>query len=394
VSEATDDQKFEIKTGERRLTFHSLEELRDWAARDHEFWQEVSDKLKAERPLKTDDFLKPLVSRARQLHHFAVRVLNETNPANKPNQLSGLKETIDVFQKTRGDLTHDTATAKEIANLADSDPLLAWARLLGMCGGRKPDGSVIDPAQIKDWFGILTAFDRLRSDGYDPAKASSALDDTAGQFQNRWDKRLQDHLDSLDSQIDGLRERKRRLSRLALSRARKLRRLYDDHAKRMENIEQAFTTKMELAASEYYWGNKQREHKKRGELADLHYSNMLIVGLLAVAGCWGMAALIAGLPPTNSLSLTHTLFFALPVLLYVWVLRHYAQERKQNLRMADDAEERVAMVKTFLALEVEDKATREERLVILNALFRPYAASGDENVPFVSSEMLKQLSSR
>jgi hypothetical protein len=49
--------------------------------------------------------------------------------------------------------------------------------------------------------------------------------------------------------------------------------------------------------------------------------------------------------------------------------------------MADDAEEREAMVMTFKALEFEKRVANEERLVILSALFRPHGGTVEENIP-------------
>ena len=62
-------------------------------------------------------------------------------------------------------------------------------------------------------------------------------------------------------------------------------------------------------------------------------------------------------------------------------MRLFATEYRANQQMADDAEEREAMIFTFKALEHEGRVGNDERLVILNALFRPHGRSAEEKVP-------------
>ena len=66
----------------------------------------------------------------------------------------------------------------------------------------------------------------------------------------------------------------------------------------------------------------------------------------------------------------------------------FATEHKINQRLADDAEQRQAMVMTFKALEHEEKASDNERIVILNALFRPQDPGNDETVPVAALETM------
>lgn len=63
--------------------------------------------------------------------------------------------------------------------------------------------------------------------------------------------------------------------------------------------------------------------------------------------------------------------------------KHLYQGIALGLSLATDAQERVAMVQTFLALLGKDSVQEEHRLVVLNALFRPSSqtSAGEEGGP-------------
>jgi hypothetical protein len=72
---------------------------------------------------------------------------------------------------------------------------------------------------------------------------------------------------------------------------------------------------------------------------------------------------------------------AIPAVLIGWVLRLIHRVATTNLALMSEASERMAMVQTFLALIRDNVATEEDRILILQALFRPSSASGDEGAP-------------
>ena len=75
----------------------------------------------------------------------------------------------------------------------------------------------------------------------------------------------------------------------------------------------------------------------------------------------------------------------------VWALRLVVRMFLSHLHLLTDAGERVVMVQTYLSLmEGEHLTSKEDRQLILQALFRP-AADGivkDEGVPFSLAEAL------
>jgi hypothetical protein len=157
------------------------------------------------------------------------------------------------------------------------------------------------------------------------------------------------------------------------------RELIDNHTSEMENMRQAFSTDMRLRASEKFWSHKRRLNRKRGRSAFKLLCWVGGLGAIILGGVYYLEYRLFGFP--EGFSFGHTILYIIPALLFVWLLRILANEYRTNQQLADDAEEREAMVLTFKALEFEEHVGDEERLIILNALFRPHIKGAEENVP-------------
>ena len=68
-----------------------------------------------------------------------------------------------------------------------------------------------------------------------------------------------------------------------------------------------------------------------------------------------------------------------PALAYFWLLRHVARIFVSNRQQMSDAELRETMISTYLALMYDPAkaASPDERVLILNAIFRPAGAESD-----------------
>ena len=164
-----------------------------------------------------------------------------------------------------------------------------------------------------------------------------------------------------------------------------------DHEARMEKIQQAYSTEMSLRASEKFWSRKRNLNRKRATKAFKKLVWSATIGAGVLSGVFLILYKTIGLP--EGLSVGHGLLYLLPTMLYLWLLKIFANEYRTNTDLADDAEEREAMVFTFKALEHEERVGSDERLLILNALFRPHERGSEESMPLPAWEaMVKRLS--
>jgi hypothetical protein len=82
------------------------------------------------------------------------------------------------------------------------------------------------------------------------------------------------------------------------------------------------------------------------------------------------------------------LIYAVSTIICIWRLRIFATEHKVNQRLADYAEQRQAVVMRFKALDHDERASDNERITVLNALFRPQETSAEEAVPVAALETI------
>lgn len=161
----------------------------------------------------------------------------------------------------------------------------------------------------------------------------------------------------------------------------------------LKSTEQTYTEHMHLRASVEYWEQKASAHSKEEGAQKEAILNFVAKSLLGLGVAFVLAFLVMlemsgvnslpwiDLTPEGAATLPATPFLVVTVFLgsiltaFFWaariLVRNYVTERHLKI----DAEERRVMTMTYLALINEQAAVADEdRLVILNALFRP---SGD-----------------
>lgn len=108
-------------------------------------------------------------------------------------------------------------------------------------------------------------------------------------------------------------------------------------------------------------------------------------GVLAILKHIGDAT-IQGLPPVPSAtqlavaSISRLVVVTLPVILYLWVIRLVIRFNARSLMLVDDARQRHTMMDTYFHLIAESAAVKEDRALILAALFRPTPGQPNETV--------------
>lgn len=70
-----------------------------------------------------------------------------------------------------------------------------------------------------------------------------------------------------------------------------------------------------------------------------------------------------------------------PIFLYVWAIRLVVRFNSRSLMLLDDARLRLTMLDTFFHLIEKEGAIKEDRALVLNALFRPAPGHGDNVDP-------------
>jgi hypothetical protein len=165
--------------------------------------------------------------------------------------------------------------------------------------------------------------------------------------------------------------------------------LTEEHKQALEALRKTFREELALRAPAEYWDKKRKGHRLWASVTG--GLSFLGIGGAAVGLGWQIHDLLQNTPLGSTPETWRLAVLALIGVFSVWALRLVVRMFLSHLHLLTDAGERVVMVQTYLSLLEGDRlSSKEDRQLILQALFRP-ASDGivkDEGVPFSLVEML------
>ncbi|HCY61922.1 MAG TPA: hypothetical protein DHV59_03600 [Oxalobacteraceae bacterium] len=169
--------------------------------------------------------------------------------------------------------------------------------------------------------------------------------------------------------------------------------LVADHKQEMENLRKTFREEIALRAPATYWDDKRRGHERMSKITGgLSFGG--IAGAAVVLG-WLIHDLLRTSIPNTPPEAWRVAMLVLIGLFAVWGVRLVVRMFLSHLHLATDAAERVVMARTYLSLLEGDRlASKEDRQLILQALFRPTSDGivKDEGIPPSMLEFLTRQS--
>lgn len=357
----------------RRRTFKTAEQVQLWAQGEIDAWTKFQTETEPRKPFSIPPPAADCINLASLAHKHATQFIDNDEPNHRQNMFANLSTNLNDYAAKVFCVSSKGPIGKIIIGLADDEPDVA-VTLMAMVTER-----AIPPAQVGNLVRFLSLVDdakAARNDGEANLDAHrGALDEARGQ----WMELYRTSEEELQKQV----EENIRYRRKALKRGIKAVRDYEatrrDHEEQLATMRVAFSTEMRLRASEKFWDAKRKINARRATTALAEFIGGGVASVIALSGLFIFLA--DQLPPAEGISPMHLLAFGAPVVFVLWMLRILATRYRTNTAMADDAEERMAMVKTFKALEYEEKVSDEERIVILQALFRPHDRAPSEGVP-------------
>lgn len=161
------------------------------------------------------------------------------------------------------------------------------------------------------------------------------------------------------------------------------------HEQAMEALRKTFREELALRAPAEYWSEKRKGHRLWAAVSG--GLSFLGIGGAAAGLGWQIHELLNKTPASTVPETWRLAVLALVGVFTVWALRLIVRMFLSHLHLLTDAGERVVMVQTYLSLmEGDHLASKEDRQLILQALFRP-ATDGivkDEGIPFSLAEAL------
>ena len=364
--------------------FDSASSVKIWAENERDFWQSINRKIHSYDLFRGNFAFQDLIQRADNVVRKCDVFMASENTSQRNSMEEKIRSDLEVYQRASVPIS-GTSDGQLIDRLAETAPAAAWIAIVHV------RNQEYGPGHIRNFGEFMNAWDVWRSQGLDVRKRLESHEQGLKSMRTRWTKRL-DRTNKAGIREQNSIRRRLRLYRRAAQRLFAIHsRQIEEHRARMAQMEKEFSTDMRLRASEKFWSRKRQLNRKRAENA---FKNLCRVGglggLVLALVYW---VLYAAIGLSEGLSIVHALLYSIPAILLLWLLKIFANEHRSNLQLADDAEERVAMIFTFKALEHEERVGFEERLLILNALFRPHERGSEESIPMPAWDaMINRLS--
>lgn len=380
--EETFEKKLEVElNGIGKKIFPSIDSVIKWAENEISQWGSLSNLAKDNPLINNYNPFHDLHGRAQRFLDISNAYAGETNPAQRQNYFNSLKSLFSAPDY----LSCDSPPVQLAISLAKTNMSAAWVVILQ---ARK---QIIKDQHINNQLDFVNAVISAHNEGLDVSKAIEGQKHSLDKLRGEWDQIFSEIDSKYKDRLNTNKEAARNLKKGAIKQIKAYRDQRIDHESKMERLQKDFSTEMRLRAAERYWGKKRKINKARSVTAFKILCLVMGLGGLALSGIFYLENKFLEVP--EAFNIMHTLALLTPTAIYFWLIRIFANEYRHNQAFADDAEERVAMIYTFKALEHDERVGDEERLIILNALFRPHEKNVEESIPLPAWEaVIKKMS--
>lgn len=364
-------------------TFHTYEDIEDWAAKELEAWSSLVD-----RP-STKQLSGPYQRFPSEQYSHIDDLLNLVRDAissddKSEEKLPAIKNYLDVIS---GNFypTSRSAQGQLVLRKWQQNPDTASA-MLAILRGELP---------IDDTTGAAVRASALMAAhevGYDAIieDEKTSLELLAKDFSQRSDKEHQRQLNAAD-QCEAVNKK---LEAIYDDARTEFRETLTSHGEQMDAIRESFKTELSLRQPAKYWSNKAYWHWAG---AALGFAGLLCtatsVGGLVI---WGPELLLSK-ELIREFQYGGALLIAFPAFALFWIMKAFSRVFVTNLQLLGDARLRSVMVTTFVSLmeNPKNQMSEEDRILILQALFRPAGVEGqDESPPNWFDVLLRRMDSR
>lgn len=389
------DPPLEVKltSSHGSATLHSPVGLKTWFEKERDWLRALRDQANG----KTKDVLPSQI--------FQILVQNAQRRSDEIQQLIVSKADRSAFEQRLGiSLTEysdkravhsEGIVGKQLTEFSQTDPSQALRIAVCYCSVRF---GVAQTDFAGHW---MKAAATAVAWEYGTQDSSIVIEEMLFQFGDRWDKNFDVIADRqkqvLSEQGDTL-EHFQVVSRETESLLTEYRTKSNDAlmtgAAELVAIKDTYRTELALQAPTTYWSEKEGSHQTAAGRWAIGFGVAAVVGAAFVWAVWQFTAQPhLAIAQSGNFSPSYGAFLptAGAAFLVVWVLRILSRQLLANFALSSDAGERVAMVKTFLALMQKPEHVHEpDRILILSSLFRPASQSSDDATPPNWFDMLMQ----
>ena len=381
------------------VSFATYNEILSWAEQEVAAWRALADHRDTLPPLTGDPALQRQQAVPSQIVSIARQALTAGAQADLTDMRRRLVQSLNRYAQSDC-IHHRSIRGTMVLQLMETDPAAAIAMLAAYTGMNL---TVADRGRRveHDLMPLLHALARATVVEQGGPTALRAEHGAFITMRNEWNQRLagkqhdlEDAVVSVTGWLAGERADIARLRQEYGDLSARHTKAVDDYKSSLAALERDYAARLGLRSSAGYWSRKRIGHRIAAVIAGFAFPSISIGIIYAVF--WfatvgeGLVRQLPGLrnltpdapvSPAIITPVAGTIAIGLIVLFGIWILQLVSRFFFANLSAMSDAGERVAMVQTFLALSRDDDspATPVDRLLVLQALFRPGRASQFEH---------------
>lgn len=385
---AEEDQEFEPLSIEfpdlRKRTFKSVEQIQKWAQTEYETWQAFHEATNGSRPFRVDNPVLRSLNVSQAIQNHAAEYFSEGDRDRKQNILNNVISHVETYASDSACIDTKSQLGKLLIALAEEDP--EAATVLFASGIEL----VIDAGHINDMRRYVEAAYRAERAYEEPENHAKAHKSLLADTRADWEGLIKSSTEEFDAKVEEFeaarRDADKSLGRLEEHHKRlfKLfRRQHDNTHKSISDLADTYHKKLQLEAPATYWARRRNIHMLTAFLA----AALFLLGIILALkfGLEHGVELLGMLPKSNdgTIGLGGIAVLTIPAAGVAWGLRIFTRLFTHQLEMATDAAQRQTMITTYLALNNDPAAQLgdDERILILNAIFRPSEIKGSGDAP-------------
>lgn len=324
-----------------------------------------------------------------------------SNPQHAEQQKEACKSRVeDVFLRRR--LPHSsTPLAKRIETFRNEAGDLAASNFAAVLVSSQNGEPRFQPQELNAWRGLIEGLiERFNLHAAVAKGRKQAAEQSFEQLRTKAEQLVNEKTETYEAlhrDYDALArtirvaesDQSTKFNEAQISRHDEFDKLRGKHAEDMESLRKTFREEIALRAPAEYWEKKRVGHRNLAWVTGI----ASFAGIAIAAAVLGsqIHELLQGTAPNASPESWRIGILVIIAIFLVWGVRLFVRMFLSHLHLLTDSGERVVMVQTYLSLLEGDRlASKEDRQLILQALFRP-ASDGivkDEGLPTSLAEAL------
>ncbi len=392
---------FNLSDNGGQVAFKIFQDVLIWADEELSAWGYLAASTQGQKNIPTEEIVLRQLSVAENMIAVATSAINRQIDTKEAEAV--IRRCLDAYASLN--VVHSSSTLGKMAITMERYRPMVLGMLAGATGSAPPEAgrSLMKASDSEAFtFGYALALQfRIGSRPDNIAGKISGSEIRIDSLLERLEpsehalKRIGEEYKTLRSKVDEARNSLDRLNRDAVATAsqmleqtqKTLEKNIETMWAKLEEIEENASNRISATGVSKsskarstidYWHDVSRYHSVKSSQAT---TLMIIIGVVAVISeviiSYGLMR--SGVILRGGLDFVAIASLGLPFVVSVLLLSLTAKSQQKHENIANNAQEKVAMIETYESLEAEGAASHEEKIMILKSLFKNHSDGSDKS---------------